>query len=448
MISRQVIMDSTKISTNNIVMDKLQNVARITLLFVLAGVPLVFIPIGGNFDQFFLPKVLVLFILDLGFFIMLLLNYKKIDNFLDNDITNKLLFIYFVLLVVSLFFTDNLIFSVLGRPDRSEGIITFIIYMTLFLIGRYSKISDEKFFTAIIFTAVIVSIYGILQYNGFDPFPRNYRTLNYGNSAFSTMGNPNFLGSYLVLMIPVTVYLYIIKKKKLGLLSYSVLLYCLLCTRTRGAWLGTMISAMCFVILHILSDRNIKNYLKRYFVIILMSIIIILLFNLLSDGALFNRFLSIIFDANELLSGGDKSDYTGSHRGFIWKRVIELIKTRPLTGYGIENLGETFNKYYSNDMIEFWGKLRYIDKTHNDFLNIAVTTGVPSMIIYLSFVFSVINKGVKNLQNNMGLLLLPSVLGYLAAIFFNISVTSVAYIYWVFLGMTVSKDQNTIQSRL
>lgn len=38
-------------------------------------------------------------------------------------------------------------------------------------------------------------------------------------------------------------------------------------------------------------------------------------------------------------------------------------------------------------MIEFWGKPRYVDKTHNDFLNIAVTTGVPSMILYLSFVF-------------------------------------------------------------
>lgn len=439
-------MDSSKIaSSNNIFMDKLQNVAKITLLFVLAGVPLVFIPIGGNFDQFFLPKVLVLFILDIAFYVMMFINYKKIGKFVDNDITNKFLLVYVVLLIVSLFFTDNLNFSVFGRPDRSEGIITFFIYMTLFLIGRYSKISDDEFFTAVIFTAVIVSIYGILQYHGFDPFPRNYRTLNYGKSAFSTMGNPNFLGSYLVLIIPVTVYLYIIKKKKIGLLSYSVLLYCLLCTRTRGAWLGTMLSATCFLILHIISDKKFKCYLKRYFVIILISIIILLLFNLLSDGGLVNRFLSILFDANEFLSGGDKSDYTGSHRGFIWKRVIELIKSKPLTGYGIENLGETFIKYYRNDMIEFWGEIRYVDKTHNDFLNIAVTTGVPSMIVYLSFVFSVINKGVKNLQNNMGLLLLPSVLGYLAAIFFNISVTSVAYVYWVFLGMIAS---NSIKSEL
>jgi putative inorganic carbon (HCO3(-)) transporter len=438
-------MDSTKVVINNIFMNKLQNVARITLLFVLAGVPLVFIPIGGNFDQFFLPKVLVLFILDIGFYVMMVINYKKIDKFIDNDTTNKLLLVYFAFLIISLFFTDILIFSVFGRPDRSEGIITFFIYMTLFLIGRHSKISDNKFYTAIIYTAVIVSIYGILQYHGFDPFPRNYRTLNYGKSAFSTMGNPNFLGSYLVLMIPLTVYLYIIKKRNFGLLSYSVLFYCLLCTKTRGAWLGTIVSAMCFFILHIISDKNFKYYLKRYFVIILISIIIILLFNLLSDGGLVNRFLSILFDANEFLSGGDKSDYTGSHRGFIWKRVIELIKTRPLTGYGIENLGETFIKYYSNDMVEFWGEIRYVDKTHNDFLNIAVTTGVPSMIIYLSFVISVINKGVKNLQNNMGLLLLPSVLGYLAAIFFNISVTSVAYVYWIFLGMIAS---NTIKSEL
>lgn len=422
--------------------DKLQSVVRINLLFVLAGVPLVFVPIGGNFDQFFLPKLLVLFILDVAIYLLIIINHKKIDDFLDNDLTNKLLLTYFILLVVSLFFTDNLAYSVFGRPDRSEGLITFSIYITLFLIGRYSKIIDEKFYEAVIYTAAIVSIYGILQFYGFDPFPRNYRTLNYGKSAFSTMGNPNFLGSYLVLIIPVTVYSYIINGKKLGILVYSLLLYCLLCTKTRGAWLGTIFSAMCFLILHIINDSNFKYYLKRYYAIILISIFIMIMFNFFNDGILTNRFMSIIFDANEFLTGGDKSDFTGSHRGFIWKRVIELIRHRPLTGYGIENLGEAFIKYYVEDMMEFWGEIRYVDKAHNDFLNIAVTTGIPSMIIYLLFVSSVIDKGIKNPQNITRLLLLPSILGYLVAIFFNISVTSVAYMYWVFLGMTASNNKN------
>lgn len=425
-------------------LDNFNNIIRITLLFVLAGLPLVYVPIGidkGNFDQFFLPKVIVMFILVFAFLIILIFNHKKIGNFIDNDITNKFLLFYFLLQLVSLFFTDNLLLAILGRPDRSEGLITFFMYFVLFLMGRFLNKIDDKFFMVIMFTAIIVSAYGIFQHFGIDPFPRNYRTINYGKSSFSTMGNPNFLGSYLVLMIPIAVYSYIIKKRNSGALCYSILLFCLLCTNTRGAWLGTIFSAICFFAIHLICDRNFSGFIKRYSVIVFISVIIVLLYNFLEDETLINRFMTIFFDAKEFLISGDKSDYTGSHRGFIWKRVLALIENRPITGYGIENLGETFIKYFNDDMIEFWGETRYVDKAHNDFLNIAVTTGIPSMIVYLLFIISVIKTGLSNLKNPLILLLLPSISGYLIAIFFNISVTSVAYIYWVFLGMIASNNK-------
>ena len=52
------------------------------------------------------------------------------------------------------------------------------------------------------------------------------------------MGNPNFLGSYLVLLIPIAMHLFIVKSKKYASAIFCALLYCLLCTMTRGAWLG------------------------------------------------------------------------------------------------------------------------------------------------------------------------------------------------------------------
>lgn len=432
-----------RLEQESIQTDKFQNIVRITLLFILSGLPLVFVPLDisqGNFDQFFLPKVIVMFMLVLSSSILLILHYKEIGSFIDKDITNKFLLLYYVLLVASLFFTDNIGIAVLGRPDRSEGLITISMYFILFLMGRYIKDINYNFFRLVMVTAVIVSIYGILQYFGIDPFPRNYRTINYGRSAFSTMGNPNFLGSYLVLMIPISIYFYIFEKRKSGIFSYSVLLFCLLCTRTRGAWLGTILSISCLIYLHFFYHKNIKSYFKRYAVLIIISLIIVLVFDFFSEGVLINRFTSISSDMMEFFRNGEKSDYAGSHRGFIWKRVIQLIKHRPFTGYGIENLGETFLRYFKDDMIEFWGEIRYVDKAHNDFLNIAVTTGVPSLIVYLIFILSVLKKGLNNVKKPLVLILFPSILGYLTAIFFNISVTSVAYIYWVFLGMTASND--------
>lgn len=425
----------TNLEQNNLIVDKFQNVVKTTLLLALAGIPLIIVPLGGKFDHFYFPKVVGMFVLVFSFLIMLILNIRKIGKFVDRDWINKTLLIYFCLLLSSLFFTNNLNNAIYGSPGRVEGLITISMYMMLFLIGRYFSKLNDKLFIAVMVTAVIISIYGIMQYFGFDIFPRDDFRVNWTSSAFSTMGNPNFLGSYLVLMIPVSIYFYIIKKNNVGILCYAILLFCLLATRTRGSWLGAIVSIICFIVLHFIFYKHSKDEMKRYIFLIIISVIIISIFNFLSDGALLSRFITISLDAKEFLGSGEKSDYAGSHRGFIWKRVIELIKMRPLTGYGIENLGETFEKYYSQDMIEFWGEIRNVDRTHNEYLHIAVTTGLPSLIAYSSFVGLILKSGLKKINNNkFALMLCSSVVGYLAAAFFNISVVSVAYIYWIFLG--------------
>jgi putative inorganic carbon (HCO3(-)) transporter len=169
--------------------------------------------------------------------------------------------------------------------------------------------------------------------------------------------------------------------------------------------------------------------------------LLLALYNFNTEGSFIDRFLSITKDANEFLTDSERSDYTGAHRGFIWKRVVELIKARPLTGYGLENLGEAFQKYYTQDMIEFWGEVRYPDKAHNEYLHIAVTTGIPSLLVYLTLISQIILKGLTRLKNcKIMLLLLSSVIGYMTAAFFNISVVSVAYVYWIFLGLLAGNN--------
>jgi len=255
------------------------------------------------------------------------------------------------------------------------------------------------------------------------------------------MGNPNFLGSYIVLIIPTSIYFYIINKNITGLTAYAILFYCLLSTNTRGAWLGTIASILAFAAIHYIYFRYSKEEFIRYIILFVITILLLALYNFNTEGAFIDRFLSISRDANEFLTDGDGSDYTGARRGFIWKRVVELIKARPLTGYGLENLGEAFKKYYTQDMIGFWGEVRYPDKAHNEYLHIAVTTGIPSLLVYLTMCFLIILKGLTRLKNcKIMLLILSSIMGYMTAAFFNISVVSVAYVYWIFLGLLAGSN--------
>lgn len=432
--------DNTRKDNNrgNIKIDKLNKIVKFTVLFSLTVIPLIILPIKSDLDTYYIPKVAAMLIIVMSFIIIKFTNKWIINYIIKNDITNKILLLYLLSLIVSTFFAFNKAYAVFGSPGRYEGIITICLYMILFLISRLYINVDEKLFKIILISAAVVSGYGILQTFGIEPFPRDADRINWVN-AFSTIGNPNFLGSYLVLMIPISVYLFIVDKSLLGMVGYIILFYCLLGTNTRGAWLGYIVSIIAFTVIHFIYFRYSKAEFRRYVILFIATLVILLLFNFKTGGALLNRFLTISLDAKELLTDGEKADLTGSHRGFIWKRVIELIKQRPITGYGLENLGEMFVKYYSQDMIEFWGKVRYPDKAHNEYLHIAVTSGIPSLMIYLSFLTIIITNGLKKLANNkLLLLLLSSIIGYMTAAFFNISVVSVAYIYWIFLGLIAS----------
>lgn len=439
----------TKLQSYEIRNSKLDNVAKVTVILALSVIPAVFVPLGGTTDHFYLPKVAAMIILALSFLAVLAINKIRFKDIVQKDRINISLFIYFILLVASVYAAENKVFAIIGVPGRWEGLVTITLYMFLFITARLYLVPDEGLFKIILVTAIIVSIYGILQTMNFDPFPRDVLRENWSSRAFSTMGNPNFLGSYIVLIIPTSIYFYIINKNITGLTAYAILFYCLLSTGTRGAWLGTITSIMAFAAIHYMYFRYSKGEFTRYIILIVITMLLLALYNFYTEGAFIDRFLSIKRDADEFLTKGDRADYSGANRGFIWKRVAELIKKRPLTGYGIENLGEAFKKYYTQDMIELWNEVRYLDKAHNEYLHIAVTSGIPSLLVYLTFISQIILKGLFRLKNcKTALLILSSVIGYMTAAFFNISVVSVAYVYWIFLGLLAGSNGNCYKFNL
>lgn len=439
----------TKLHSYEIRNSKLDNIAKVTVILALSVIPAVFVPLGGTTDHFYLPKVAAMIVLVLSFLAVLAINKIRFKDIVQKDRINISLFIYFILLAASVYAAENKVFAIIGVPGRWEGLVTITLYMFLFITARLYLVPDEGLFKIILVTAIIVSIYGILQTMNFDPFPRDVLRENWSKRAFSTMGNPNFLGSYIVLIIPTSIYFYIIKKNITGLTAYAILFYCLLSTGTRGAWLGTIASIMAFAAIHYMYFRYSKGEFTRYIILLVITILLLALYNFNTEGAFIDRFLSIKRDADEFLTNGDRADYSGANRGFIWKRVAELIKKRPLAGYGIENLGEAFKKYYTKDMIELWNEVRYLDKAHNEYLHIAVTSGIPSLLVYLTFISQIILKGLFRLKNcKTALLILSSVIGYMTAAFFNISVVSVAYVYWIFLGLLAGSNGNCYKFNL
>lgn len=134
----------------------------------------------------------------------------------------------------------------------------------------------------------------------------------------------------------------------------------------------------------------------------------------------------------------------GSARGYIWSRTLPLLRSKLLIGSG----PDTFAIEFPQD--DYIGKIRaygvpqmLVDKPHNLYLQIAVNTGVVSLIAFLVLIGYYLVQSLKLYLKNTptsftslsGACILLSITGYLVAGLFNDSVVGIAPIFWVLLGL-------------
>ena len=90
---------------------------------------------------------------------------------------------------------------------------------------------------------------------------------------------------------------------------------------------------------------------------------------------------------------------------------------------------------YNLDSIQAFGRVMIADKAHNEYLHLAVTSGIPSLIAYVAFLIKTAVVNFNQLDKPVMFILACAIFGYCVQAFFNISVVSVAYIFWVYLGL-------------
>lgn len=406
---------------------------KFILAIILVLVPIMIIP--GSDDFFYYPKILMVYVLILFMLGIHTIAQNRNEFRLDKSVL--VLIIFISLVMISTIFSNNHIAAIWGKFRREEGLFAIIAYILLFILARIYYKDNKKHSILIGISALIVSVYGISQYFGIDPIPRDEIRLFWSGRAFSTMGNPNFLGTYLVLMLPLPIFQFLKESKYISLLISSIIYLCLLLTFTRSALLGFAV-IMGFVLFFVIK----KKYLwKKYLMLILVFFSITVFVNEESNGRLYGRILSIGNDAQVFLDREEGYEKAGANRIYIWLRTIDLIKESPWVGYGLENLEPVFVEKYSDEMMEIYGKVYLVDRAHNEYLHIAVSSGIPALIAYLIFIFLCLKKGYELTKKDIRYLpYLTAVSAYLVQAFFNISVVSVAYIFWIFLGIITNEN--------
>ncbi|MCE5195999.1 MAG: O-antigen ligase family protein [Negativicutes bacterium] len=446
--------------------EKSQVSELITLLLLAAAIltPLIIVPYGA--DYFYQPKAIFLYLLSLIMLTVDLYCQRKIS--LPKDAINILLLVYLALVFLATCFSTDLRISILGRVRRCDGIFTIYTYAVFFLFARHHYRYQPKHLDWLFASATLLSVYGIFQHFGLDPIPRDPQRIGWGLRPFVTFGNPDFFGAYLSLVFPLSWFAYLATKKLRYLGAAALLFLCFLYVSTRSAWVGLAFGTL-LLFWFVYSLKLSKKAL------LLSLLVFLLLFagvNYKDGGSMVNRLQSIATDAAKVITKTEDYEKAGAGRIYIWTRVWGLIKARPWLGYGPETLGEVFLAAYRDDMLEHYHKLYLFDKAHNEYLHIAVTTGIPSLFCYLGFLFlccwrtwlQLWRAGQIWLQRSQqkqtearafpmdrkyliqaGLLI--AVVSYCVQAAMNISVVSVGYLFWILLGIMVSGNRNPLQNQ-
>ncbi|MFW6287404.1 MAG: O-antigen ligase family protein [bacterium] len=423
----------------------------VLLTIIIAIVPLIYLPYHDDFilmqtgyneytlsnpDNIYKPKFNVLIITALILLIVLL---KKYRNNLKNQLNEKeykYLFLFLSLLLLSTINSEYKWLAIYGRPYRWEGLLAYLAYIISFLSFSLliKSFQDISRYIKVLFTsATLIAIYGMLQLFSYDFIPRDPVRLNW-KRVFATLGNPNFAGSYIIMLLLMALLMYLhAKSKKNNVLfaSLSSLFYSLMiATGTRGVWLAFMIT-MSFVFL-LLRDKIFINY-KKVLVLLFIFLIITISIDFYQGGYISNRFNSIITDMERLSSRDEDFDRIGAKRMFIYRNSIPLLLENPLLGSGLDTFAEIFPQELSNSR-------QVTDKAHSEYLQLGVTVGIPALIVYLIFLLILLKRGYKNLarENKYQQGLYFAFFAYIVQASFNISVIPVAPVFWAIAGMNLA----------
>jgi putative inorganic carbon (HCO3(-)) transporter len=121
----------------------------------------------------------------------------------------------------------------------------------------------------------------------------------------------------------------------------------------------------------------------------------------------------------------------------MWRDTIPMIVERPLLGHGPDNFAEPFKRYAGEDLRAFVPDIGPIDKAHNEFLQVAATTGLLGLAAYLWVFVSYFRNAYRS--GGWPLLALSGgVLAYIVQLQTAFTTIATGVTFWAILGVSVA----------
>ncbi|MDD4938005.1 MAG: O-antigen ligase family protein [Candidatus Shapirobacteria bacterium] len=423
-------------------MKKISKIINLCFLILFFITPIIFTLF--NSELFELPKMYFIYLMTIITVTLHLINWsKKNTPLFRHTFLDIPLILFLISQTISTFISIDIHTSFFGYYSRLNGGLLSLISFSLLYWVLTIYINDQfksKIINTLLISGFLVAAFGITEHFGID---KNLWVQDVQSRVFSTLGQPNWLATFLVILLPLSISQFLKSinfKSKIYYLIIIISFYsCLLFTKSKSGIIAGLISIALYFIFYLFNkNKKVLSNLK----IISPIIIIITLSSIFISNPIKDKILPQKSNIKNTNSQTMNLNITPSEdiRKIVWKGAFDLWKQYPIFGTGTETFAYSYywTRPIEHNLTSEWDFL--YNKAHNEYLNFLATTGAFGFISYLLLLTIILIKTFKNKP------IFCSLLGFLITNLVGFSVVTTSLLF--FLLPSLILDENNKKPKL
>ena len=326
---------------------------------------------------------------------------------------------------LSTVFAENQNVALFGTYARYDGLLTLITFAALYWLA-VQAIADQSearvVIRVLLASGYVVAAVAIMQ-SVHDSVQQGFVA-----PAFGSLGNPNVLGALLALVIALAAgELIRARSAPARILSANVLVVtgvALVLTFSRSSWLAAAV-AIAFIV----ATRPAR--VGKQVGLALVASLAVALVMVVTIARLDSAFRA------KVITLANPSAIAGSRLG-IWTDSLRVAASRPVVGYGPDNVGLVFPRFQTGD----WstpGQIRQpIDKAHAELLQVAATQGLIGVATYLWILVAFMRAFWRARRTDDVAAVAAGFIGYQLVVQLNFTALASALPFWIFAAAAMT----------
>ena len=325
--------------------------------------------------------------------------------------------------------------SLLGNGDAHGAATLLVTLLFFFLVSTMSHTREtrERIVNALLLGTVPVMVYGLVQVLHLDPLTWETDAIS---PMGSTLGRSNFVGAYLAMVVPFTMYRLMDVSspacascwRTITLLSLQIT--CIFLTQARAAWCAAIVGFAVVLYLRRRTER--RRAIRPLLVVAGAGAILLAVMNVVDIASLTR--------SGERRTVADVAAHragTARSRVAIWQGTLELIPSHWVLGHG----PETFTAFFDSSALAL-DEAVIVTHPHNIVLEHLFSVGAAGLLafVFVAVQFYVMTMGrlaeAKSASEKDFLrALVGSASAYLMQAQLNPDVIVLSSLFWLVLGL-------------